>query len=173
MHFINQIFLMILLDKTKSNVSICGIELSFIGNLSASSIAGWQSFFNSLMVDTNFTKAYVGLGSVSFSEESEVINAGPLYKQKVTIALPNGDSNRSERIALLQQTKLIKIKLSDGTDLVIGRNDFKQNARPKIKIACNVKKAMVEFETVSIFPSGFVSNQEGYLLPAFIPITLI
>ncbi|OYX86785.1 MAG: hypothetical protein B7Y83_00155 [Flavobacteriales bacterium 32-34-25] len=161
-----------LLDRVYTNANICGVELAFNGQLAASSIPGWQQFYNSLMFETDFTKTYIGLGSVAFGEESSDTPAGPFYKQSVTIRFPATDGNRAERIALMKKVKFVKLKLSSGKDLVIGRNDYKQNARPKIKIETNVKMAEVKFETVSISPSGFVSNPDTYGLPTLIPISL-
>lgn len=161
-----------LLDRAKVNVRICGVELAFNGQLTASSIPDWQQFYNSAMVQTDFSKIYVGLASVAFEESSEELSAGTLYKQKVVFSFPNADGNRSERLALLSRIKFVKLKLSDGRDIVIGRNDYKQNARPKIKIESNVQKGSASIETVSITPSGFVANASAYQLPSFIPLTL-
>ena len=132
----------------------------------------WQQFYNSAMVQTDFSKTYVGLASVAFEESSEELSAGTLYKQKVVFSFPNADGNRSERLALLSRIKFVKLKLSDGRDIVIGRNDYKQNARPKIKIEANIQKGSASIETVSITPSGFVANASAYQLPSFIPLTL-
>ncbi|WP_026730191.1 hypothetical protein [Flavobacterium denitrificans] len=162
-----------LLEKTAVNLNICSIELAFNGNLLPSAIPDWQPFYNSTIYGTDFTKTYVGLGSVSFSEESEVIAAGAIYKQKVSIVFPNADGNRSQRIALMQRVRFVKLNLSDGSDFIIGRNDFKQNARPRIKVSSNLKKAGVEFETVSIFPCGFVQGEKIVELPQLIPLILI
>ena len=74
-----------LLDKVRVNPNICGIELAFRGQVTATSIPGWQQFYNSGMVGTDFTKTHIGLGSVSFGEESEESAAGISYKQSVTI----------------------------------------------------------------------------------------
>jgi hypothetical protein len=124
------------------------------------------------MFAVDFAKTYVGLGSVSFGEESEYSLAGTSYKQSVTIRFPSNDKNRSERIELMQKVKFIKLKLTNGRDLVIGRNDYQQNARPKIKTKTNIKTAEAEFQTVSMFPAGFVSNPDAYGLPTLIPISL-
>lgn len=161
-----------LFDRVKVNPNICGVELAFTGELSPSVIPSWQQFHNSVMINTDFEKTYIGLGSVTFGEESQDSNAGTSYKQSVTIQFPSTDAHRAERIALLQTVKFIKLKLTNGTDLVIGRNDVKQNARPKIKIETNIKIAQAKFETVSIFPSGYTSSFEVYGLPVLIPITL-
>jgi hypothetical protein len=163
---------MVTLDRVRVNPNICGIEVAFNGELTASNIPDWQQFYNSLMIDVDFTKTYIGLGSVSFGEESQESDAGTSYKQSVTIRFPSTDRNRAERIALLQQVKFIKINLTDGRDIVIGRNDYKQNARPKIKTETNMKTAEVKFQTVSIFPSGFVSNPGLIASQALIPVIL-
>lgn len=161
-----------LLDRVNVNPNICGVELAFTGEMFPATIPDWQQFFNSSMVGLDFTKTYVGLGSVSFDEESEYSLAGTSYKQSVTIRFPATDGNRSERIALMNKVLFVKLKLTTGRDIVIGRNDYKQNARPKIKIKTNIKTAEVVFETVSIFPSGFVSSPDQYGFPALIPVIL-
>lgn len=161
-----------LLNKVKVSANICGVELAFVGDLLASSIPEWQQFYNSQMIATDFTKTHIGLGSVSFEEESVQSNAGTSYKQVLVIRFPVCDGNRAQRLELLQRVKFIKLKLTTGRDIVIGRNDFKQNARPRIKTQTNSKTAEAKFETVSISPSGYVANAAAYGLPAFIPITL-
>lgn len=163
---------MALLDRVTTSPNICGVELAFAGELLASSIPDWQQFYNSAMIATDFTKTYIGLGSVAFAEESQESAAGTSYKQSVTIRFPSTDLNRSERIALMDRVRFIKLKLTNGLDLVIGRNDIQQNARPRIKTKTNVKTAEVEFETVSMFSAGFVSNPDAFGLPALIPIYL-
>jgi hypothetical protein len=72
----------------------------------------------------------------------------------------------------MNKVRFVKLKLTNGMDLVIGRNDIQQNARPRVKIKTNEKKAEAEFETVSIFPSGFVDDANYIGLPILIPISL-
>jgi hypothetical protein len=161
-----------ILDRVTVNPNICGVQLAFKGQITAANIPDWQQFFNSMMIDTDFTKTHIGLGSVSFGEESEESPAGTSYKQSVTIRFPSTDGNRSERISLIQKAIFIKLELTNGKDLVIGRNDYQQNARPKIKTKTNIKTAEVEFQTISIFPSGFVSSNNGIVSSALIPVIL-
>lgn len=161
-----------LLGKVNVNPNICAVELAFSGEITAANIPDWQPFFNSSMFAVDFAKTHVGLGSVSFGEESQLSPAGTSYRQSVTIRFPSTDLNRSERIALMDKVRFIKLKLTNGQDLVIGRNDVKQNARPKISIKTNIKTAEAKFETVSIFPSGFVSDTHSVGLPTLIPISL-
>lgn len=163
---------MAILDRVKVNPNICGVELAFTGKLLASNIPEWQPFFNSKMVDTDFTKTYIGLASVSFGEESTYGVAGTSYKQNVTFRFPATDLNRSARIALFQKVKFIKLKLTNGLDITIGRNDYQQNCRPKIQTKTNVKTGEVEFNVLSMVPAGFVANPDAYGLPTYIPISL-
>lgn len=159
------------LDKVRFSPNICGVELGFYGQLKPSAIPEWQQFYNSYMDNIDFTKTYIGLASVSFEEQSAESAAGISYKQKISIRFPSTDSKRSERLILMQRVRFLKLKLTNGLDLVIGRNDYHQNARPKIKTESNIKMGEITFETVSITPAGFVANAQSYGLPTFIPIT--
>jgi len=161
-----------LLDRVSVNPNICGVAIAFSGELAASDVPDWQPFFNSSQFATDFTKTHIGLGSVSFAEESGETNGNTFYKQSVTIRFPSTDENRSQRIALMDKARFLKLILTNGLELVIGRNDIKQNARPKIKIKTNIKTAEAEFETISMFPSGFVSDANTIGLPTLIPISL-
>lgn len=161
-----------ILDKVKDNPNICSVELGFSGELYSSIPSEDLSFYNSSVFAVDFTNTHIGLGSVSFAEESQESPAGTSYKQSVTIRFPSTDKNRSERIAKMDKVKFVKLNLTSGLSLVIGRNDFVQNARPRIKIKTNIKAAEVEFETLSIFPTGFVSDSNTFGLPALIPILL-
>lgn len=145
-------------DRVNENPTICGVELGFGGELKPSTVFNFQRFSNSIMVNNNFTETYISLGGVSFGEESDLKPAGFLYKQTVSFRFPATDQFRSERLELMTKVRFLKLKLSNGLDLVIGRNDFNQNARPKISIKSNLKIGEIEFTTVSIFPVGFVLN---------------
>jgi hypothetical protein len=52
--------------------------------------------------------------------------------------------------------QVLEVELTSGRDIVIGRNDYQQNARQN-KTETNIKTAEVKFQTVSISPAGFVS----------------
>lgn len=160
-------------SRVKQSPNICSIELAFNGDLVPSTLTGWQPFFNNLGVDCDFTKTYVGLGSVSFNEDMEQTKSGELYKQKISIRLPSTDPLRAERLQLFKTAKYVKANLTNGLSIVIGRNDYHQNAKPKIAIKSNQKLSEIEFETVSIFPTGFIPNLDSYGLPSFLPLTLL
>src|SRR5690606_41671855 len=47
------------------------------------------------------------------------------------------DSSRADRIAQLHKIKFITLNLSNGKALIIGRNDFYQNTKPKVSVESN------------------------------------
>ncbi|MES2487572.1 MAG: hypothetical protein V4581_16700 [Bacteroidota bacterium] len=161
-----------LLARVKSLPNICGIQFAFDGSLIPSTIPGYQQFYNALESDTDFEEAYFGRGSVSFIEESAESAAGISYSQKLSIQFRVSDGYRADRLVLLHNAKYIKIRLSNLKDMVIGRNDFEQNARPRIKVQTDERLGQATFETVSIFPTGYVPNPQAAGLPEFIPIDL-
>lgn len=160
-----------LLDKVRTNVNCCGIEVAFKGTSVPSTISGWQPFYNETFTDADFQKAGASISSIRFSEASAETNGNKFYKQKVVWSFPHNDPQRAERIALLHKIKFIKVHLSDGGSIVIGRNDVKQNAFPNIKSENNQNLCEVTIEVSSIAPAGFTPNLNQYALPSFIPLT--
>jgi hypothetical protein len=162
-----------LLDRVVDNPFICRVELAFDGTITPSIIPGWQQFYNSSLVDAQFHKATIGLGTVAFGEESNTSAAGTSYKQSLSIQFNSTDGKRAERIALINKAKFIKVHLTNGKNFVLGRNDYKQNCRPRIKTKTNQKVAEIEFETVSMFPTGFMAQDANSLfVQGLIPIIL-
>lgn len=160
------------LERVKVNPHICRVELAFEGSIVPANIPLWQPFYNSALIDAEFHPTAIGLGSVAFAEESQDSAAGTSYKQSVTIRFPASDEKRSERIALIMKARFIKVHLTTGKNFIIGRNDYTQNARPKIKVKTNQKTAEVEFETVSIFPTGYMASDSSLFAYGLIPIIL-
>jgi hypothetical protein len=158
-----------ILDRVVTNSNICKVQLAFNGVSKASIITGWQPFYNSTFQDADFKKAYASLSSIDFEEESIQSSAGTSYAQKVVFRFPMNDKKRAERIALMQKIKFVKLTHTNGLDLIVGRNDYNQNARPKVKIQTNRKLCEVTVECKSIFPSGF-SPSLIYGLPTYIPL---
>lgn len=161
---------MALLDKVLSNVHACGIELAFVGDTIPSNVDDWQPFYNSLLVATDFQKAYASVSSIEFNEEGISTTAGPSYKQKLVWRFPEADSKRAERIALIHKIKFVKFKFTNQKDLIFGRNDINQNSFPNIKTTSNGRLCQVEIETQSIFPSGYSPIGDIIGLPVFIPL---
>lgn len=160
-----------ILDRVYTNVNCCGIEVAFQGLTVPSTITGWQPFYNETFVDANFQKAYASISTINFSEASATVNGNTSYKQKTEFRFPATDQYRAERIALLHKLKFIKVKLSTGLDIVLGKNDVTQNTFPTIKTESNQNLCVVTVETQSIAPAGFTPNFNQYGLPSFIPLS--
>lgn len=158
-------------DKVLSNVNICAIEIAFTGDAQASTITGWQPFYNQTFIEADFQKAYASISSIEFSEESVEKNGNISFKQQAQFRFPSNDKYRAERIALLHTIKFLKLKLNDGTVIVIGRNDIFQNALPSIKSKSNHQTCEITIETMSIAPAGFTPNFDRFGLPVFIPLS--
>lgn len=163
----------IMFDRRAKAPNICGIQLDFGGTLIPSNIVGFQPFFNSVAQNAQFQNIYHGKSTVSFSEESSKSAAGISWKQKIVFRFPVTDSMRATTLSNLHKIKSVKIELTNGLFLVIGRNDFFQNKRPDIAITANEKMAALEISSLSISPAGFIPDLKQYQLPAFIPLTLI
>jgi hypothetical protein len=162
---------MSLLDRVTSNVHACEIQLAFQGDILPSTINGWQPFYNSFFQNANFEKAYAGLASINFSEESAMLNGNPYFIQKVNFRFPEHDQNRANRIALIHKIKFITLKYTSGRTLVIGKNDFFQNSKPNTKTSSDGQLCEVELNSSCISPSGFTSTLDSYGLPILIPFS--
>jgi hypothetical protein len=144
-----------LTDRVTDNVHICGVEIAFTGKAIPSINPVWQRLYNSIFEDDDFQKVYAGLSSLQFNEESVNAPAGIYYNQKVTFRFPTTDNLRADRLVLFTKIKFLKLILTNGLEIVVGRNDFEQNAKPKVEIKTNEQLAEVEISTSSIFPSGY------------------
>lgn len=162
---------MLLRDRVLSNIVLCGVELAFEGRPIPSVIEGWQPFYNELFEGADFDKAYASVASINYGQESISSAAGYSYRKRVSFRFPNSDGLSAERIALLQKIKFVKLKQDNGLDIVIGRNDYRQNTAPKIKISNDEQLTEVTIESLSISPSGFTPNYNAFGLPVFIPLS--
>lgn len=157
-----------LLEKVKSTPHICAVYVDFLGEAIPSHLTEWQSFYDSSIKEADFKKTYIGLGSVAFSENSQESRSGTTYLQKLSITFPTADKYRSERIEYFRKVKNIKIELTNGQSFVLGRNDFFQNRKPKLKTSSDHNLTKIEFDIMTIFPTGFEQSQL-YGLPTLIP----
>ncbi|MFY0481442.1 hypothetical protein ACI6PS_02455 [Flavobacterium sp. PLA-1-15] len=160
-----------ILDKVKTRSNICSVEIAFSGTSIPSAIEGWQPFYNSTFEDTDFEKIYSTLSTLDFAEESVESAAGDSYKQKIVFRFPATDQYRAERLVLLKKTKFVKLNLTSGLSIVVGRNDFFQNTAPKITIKTDHHLCEVSIESSSITPSGYVPSA-SFGLPSLIPVEL-
>ena len=159
--------------RVKTLPNICGIMFAFSGQMLPSTIEGYQTFYNSMPSGIEFQNVYFSRASVNFDEDGDISKAGPFFKQKLSIRFPASDNSRAERIALMFKVKYIKIMLSSGKHIIIGRNDFEQNARFRVKTKVDERLGQVEFEASSIMPSGYTPSVDAGGLPTLFPIDFI
>lgn len=161
---------MSLLNKVSKTPSICSIYLDFTGDSINLDLNG-SSFHSTMLTNASLEETHFQRGNVSFSEESDESPAGIYFKQNLQISFNSSDQNRSERIIEYHKTKHILIKLSNGETLIMGRNDFKQNKRPRITSNNTHNKSTIQFYGESIIP---ISRYQGSVLvglPEIIPLT--
>lgn len=131
-----------------------------------------QNFFDTSISGGNYIEVYNSLGKVKFSEAGEETSAGILYKQQLQFQMPSGDLKRADRVnEVIKNLKFVAIGLTNGHYILLGRNDWFQNTRPKIKIETNQKTAGFKISTTSIFPSGYTSISGISGFPYLIPNT--
>lgn len=174
---------MSLLNKVTTAPFICRIAFDFASELTPLSKANAQNFFNSVGNNYTWLPTHFGKRKVSFRETEKITASGTEYKQELKIVFPSTDQYRSDRLALIKQAKYIRLELSNGLMLLMGRNDFFQNKRPEFKASSTEKKTTLTITTKSIFPIGFleVNDLAGYdnsdimdfLIPLDTPINLI
>lgn len=160
-------------QRADNNLHVCGIEIDFTSLVFPEAYTGEQPFYNSVSINSDFQSVYYSKGKVSFKEDSSESKAGVSYNQKVSFRFPNSDGKRAERIEEFRKARFVVIKFSDKSKLMVGRNDFDQNAKPKIKISSNTKTTLVEFSSNSIFPLGYFTYLEDTGFPIEIPINFI
>lgn len=161
------------LEKLHSNIFLCGVEISLSGIPIPSNIDGWQPFHNYTITGAEFKKVFASISSIEFGEESFDTNAGTAYKLKVIFKFKNNDANRTLRSLIFTKVSFIKLKLTNSLDLVIGKNDWNQNTKPKFKMKSNHQFTEFEYEINTISPAGYTPNPNSFQLPSLIPLTLL
>jgi len=114
-----------------------------------------QSFYDTKAIALELENAYFSKGSFSFSETSSNTDAGLLFDQKINFSFPSNE-NRAERIDKFRQVRFIILKLNDGRKMILGRNDFNQNARIRPTFDNNLNTTEVYYKFQSIFPASFI-----------------
>lgn len=138
-----------------SKVTVCGVNISFDAVLLPNQLPTWQLFYDSKIDSGNFIDTNSRNGGISFVEESQKSTAVTSYRQKITFRLLVSNPDKSIAIDLLHKTRAVKLILSNGKELIIGRNDFYQNTTPSVKTKNDHNICEVEIETQSIFSTGF------------------
>ena len=161
-----------LLQKPTLRQNICGITLLPKAVFKTAPDGSVQPFFNTY-IDTGESElkpAYFGKANASFSQSGKETAAGTQWDQSLTIRFPNTDLRNANRIAEYMKAEGIAIRLSGGQSVFLGRNDYYQNAKPRISVNANNNIVEVTYRCASIFPAGLTNGAADHLLGEDIPI---
>lgn len=147
---------MSLLTRAANPPTACKISLYFSADVKPSTSEALGGFFSNVIASGEKQNLYTSSGSLSVSETGGDTEAGMLFSQKIKFTLPSTDALRAQRIDQFKKVKFLTIHLSNGAELLFGRNDAKQNTPPKVKVSSNDKITTVEYTSRSITPLGFV-----------------
>lgn len=169
---------MSVLNKVFGAPYICKVFLDFNGSLTPVNNAEQQNFTDSSGNQYTWKETHFGRKTVSFSERENVTKAGTEYTQQLRISFPNSDKLRADRIEKIKTTQFVRLLLSNGLYIVMGRNDFFQNKKLQITQTSNENKTTITFKIKSMFSIGFLQEQDvssiiNFLIPTEVPNTLI
>lgn len=121
-----------------------------------------NKFYNSIVPSTPSEIKHTR-SSLSFNEEYLETRAGGHYEQTVQFRFRSNTSEHALESEHLKKVKQIGLILSDGTEIVIGRNDVIQNRKPNVTFASDLNFTEVKFTTKSIIPATIKNLvQSGY-----------
>jgi hypothetical protein len=153
--------------------NICGVAIDLSALPVPSHSTGSQLFYDSFLIQSQPKPVYYGKRSVRFSENTKQSRAGIFYETTVEIQFPNSDLNRSLRIEEMRKAQYVIVQLSGGGAILVGRNDWYQNAKPAFKMTSDEQITSVKYTAISMFSSGFLPQYNSGLLPHSIPVNLL
>lgn len=166
---------MILKNKPTAHNLICGITIGFSGlAIPAANLVGnqpaLQPFYNTHIIDAESEPSQFAVSKASFRSESFPSPAGTPFRNTLEIQIVNSDLKTSLRIEKYLKAKFVQIKLSGGSELFIGRNDYFQNAPMEISAVSNGNLTEITFRQDTIIPIGQTGYSADHLLPEPIPL---
>ena len=150
--------------------NICGIEIDAQGFATPSISPSLQPFYNTIVQNSEAKEAYFSPSKIKFNEEAKQTRAGLTWSQTLSFQFPSNDPLRLMRIKEYIKAKYIYIKLSGGMVFYFGRNDFYQNAKPKINIKSNNKITQISYSLESAFAIGFTNGSFDFNLEEGFPV---
>jgi len=164
---------MLLSQRPPNLTYICGVAIDLTAIPVPSYSENSQSFYDSYLADSGAESVYYGKKSVRFSENKKESRSGDYWEISAEITFPVTDKNRALRLEKFRKARYMILKLSNGLAFLIGRNDYYQNARPKIQIQNTEHFSRVKFTVKSIVQTGFLPDYNEALLPHSVPVNLL
>ncbi|WP_341221880.1 hypothetical protein [Polaribacter atrinae] len=161
---------MSILQKSAGAPFICKVYLDFNGSLTPTNSEENQNFYNSVGNQYTWKPLYFSITKVNFTETPKEISAGTQYTQSLSISFPNSDALRTDRIEKIKTTKFVRLELSNGVSIVLGRNDFFQNKPLSILATSTANKTTISFKTITMFSVGVLQiNDVSHIIDFLIP----
>ena len=150
--------------------NICGVEIDLSAVATPSLEPSLQSFYNTIVQESNSKKTYTTPSRIKISETSKPARPGQEFEYKLQLQFPSNDPLRANRIRDYLKVKYIYVKLSTGMVFFFGRNDYYQNATPLVTHKSNEKTTQVIYSSKGIMPLGFTNGSFDFQLPEDIPV---
>ena len=150
--------------------NICGIQIDASASATPSVGPSLQPFYNTYIQNSTAKTAYASPGKVKLSEQGKTTKSSVVYTHKLTLFFASNDPLRVNRIKEYLKVKYIYITLSTGMVFFFGRNDYFQNAAPKIQIISDEKGTKIQYTTTSFYSMGFTNGSFDFDLSEEFPI---
>ena len=164
---------MLLSQKVPNLTNICGVAIDLSAYPVPSYSGNNQNFYDSYLASSNSQSVYYGKQSVRFKEVKKDDRAGDYWEISMSLQFPSTDKERALRLEEFRKARFVILQLSNNLSMILGRNDYFQNARPKIKIESDEQLTAVQFTWRSIVQTGFLPDYNEALLPHSVPVNLL
>lgn len=111
-----------------------------------------KGFYKTLVAGTAINIKH-SRSSLSFKQDYEETRAGGVYTQTIQFSYRSNTNEHALESEFLKTVKLIGLLLSDGSEIIIGRNDVKQNRKPTLSFASDLNFTEAKFTSKSIIPA--------------------
>lgn len=145
-------------NKVQASPNACFVGLFFSGSPEVMRSTDGK-FYSSKLSPDHKADVYTTAGTIKISETGKDSRAGMVYTQTIEFIMPTTDNLRAVRIDQFKKTKFVSVTLTTGQTLFFGRNDVRQNTRPKVTISSTEKLTKIQFSQNSISPLAFLVEE--------------
>lgn len=145
-------------NRINKFTAICAVRIFFSGNFPLLTLSngvaqdGNRFFQSEPTLSSVFKTAYHGKSSFRFTESGKETAAGVVYSQQIIMRYPSMDADRSRRNLSFHSVRFVEMQLTDGTVLIMGRNDIQQNTKIKVETSSDLNLTQVKMSSESIQP---------------------
>ena len=157
-------------NRINKFTAICKVRIYFSGNFPLITLSNDQPQDGNRFYQSEPTRkaesaeVYHGKSSFRFSETGKETAAGVVYSQNITLRYPSMADKRAQRNHSFHSVKYVEMQLTDGTILIMGRNDIQQNTKIKVETSSDLNLTEVKMSAESIQPvlKRFTREKDGF-----------